>query len=130
MTAARFPSETSGVLACGMTRSFRSAAALAAALCLLPAAASGEARVQVLETDPATPAELGKWEQFYVRVAYETDRPAYVRGTAFLDGKPVTSMTSGSIRHEAGCGAAFFSFASTTPPPRPLARRTPPRAAP
>ncbi len=115
MTAARFPSETAGVLACGMTRSFRSAAALAAALCLLPAAASGEARVQVLETDPATPAELGKWEQFYVRVGYETDRPAYVRGTAFLDGKPVTSMTSGSVRHEAGAGEAFFWFAYTTP---------------
>ena len=115
MTPARLPPGAARVLAYGMARSFRCAAAVAAALCLLPAAASGEERVQVLETDPATPAELGKWEQFYVRVAYETDRPAYVRGTAFLDGKPVTSMTSGSMRHQAGAGEAFFWFAYTTP---------------
>ena len=63
----------------------------------------------------ATPAELGKWEQFYVRVTYETDGPTYVRGTAFLDGKLVTSMTSGSMRHEAGTGEAFFWFAYTAP---------------
>jgi hypothetical protein len=115
MTPARLPSGGAGVLAFGMPRPFRRTAALVAGLCLLPAVAWGEARVQVLEIDPATPAELGKWEQFYVRVAYDTDRPAYVRGAAFLDGKPVPSMTSGSMRHEAGAGEVFFWFAYTTP---------------
>jgi len=98
-----------------MARALGRAAALALALCLLPAAARGEARVEVLETDPASPAELGKWEEFYVRVAYEADRPVYVRGAAFLDGRPAPSMTSGSMRHEAGAGEAFFWFAYTTP---------------
>ena len=98
-----------------MAQCFGRVAALALGLWLLPALSSAEVRVQVRGTDPATPAVLGKWEQFYVRVGYETDRPTYVRGTAFLGGKPVTSMTSGSMRHEAGAGEAFFWFAYTDP---------------
>lgn len=37
-------------------------------LCLAPVLAYAETRVEVLETDPGTPATLGKWEQLYVRV--------------------------------------------------------------
>jgi hypothetical protein len=98
-----------------MARLFGRAAALALGLWLMPTLSEADVRLQVLEIDPATPAELGKWEQFYVRAGYEIDRPAYVRGTAFLDGKPVPSMTSGSMRHEAGTGEALFWFAYTTP---------------
>ena len=90
-------------------------AALALAVCLLPALSVAEVRVEILETDPVTPAELGKGENFYVRVGYETDQPIYVRGAAFLDGKPAPSMTGVSMRHAAGTGEAFFWFAYTTP---------------
>lgn len=83
-------------------------------LCLGPALAYAETRVEVLETDPGTPATLGKWEQLYVRVGYKTDQPMYVRGTAYFDGKPAPSMTSGSMRNETGGGEAFFWFAYTT----------------
>src|SRR6266478_2326213 len=54
MTPARLPSGGAGVLAFGMPRPFRRTAALVAGLCLLPAVAWGEARVQVLEIDAAT----------------------------------------------------------------------------
>lgn len=81
----------------------------------MPAFACADTRVEVLETDPGPPATLGNWEQFYVRVGYKTDQPMYVRGTAYFEGKPVPSMTSGSMRNEMGAGEAFFWFAYTTP---------------
>lgn len=81
----------------------------------MPALACAETRVEVLEIDPQTPATLAKSEHFYVRVGFKTDRPMYVRGTAFLGSTPVTSMTSGSMRNEPGEGEAFFWFAYTTP---------------
>ena len=80
-----------------------------------PASASAGVAIQVLETDPMSPAVLGHWESFYLRIGYETDRPIRVRGEALFEGKPVTSMTSGAPLHQAGTGDAMFWFAYTTP---------------
>jgi len=80
-----------------------------------PASASAGVAIQVLETDPMSPAVLGHWESFYLRIGYETDRPIRVRGEALFEGKPVTSMTSGAPLHQAGTGDEMFWFAYTTP---------------
>ena len=80
-----------------------------------PASASAGVAIQVLETDPMSPAVLGHWESFYLRIGYETDRPIRVRGEALFEGKPVTSMTSGAPLHQTGTGDAMFWFAYTTP---------------
>lgn len=84
---------------------------------LLLAAAIGHAqtRIQVLEADPGSPATLGHWEHFYLRIAYETDRPIRVRADAYAGGKRVTEMTGGSPRYDAGKGEAMFWFAFTRP---------------
>ena len=70
--------------------------------------------VRVIETDPASPATLGHWEQFYLRIAYEADRPVRVRAEAYSDGKIVPSTNSGSPRYDPGTGEALFWIAYTT----------------
>jgi hypothetical protein len=83
---------------------------------VLPAVtASASVSVQILETDPSSPATLGHWERYDVRVGYDTDRPIRIRGEAFFEGKRVTSITGGSPRYESGRGEALFWFAFTTP---------------
>jgi hypothetical protein len=96
-------------------RILRGAALLAVTLCVAPAAGVAEVRVEVLETDPPGPATLGHWQEYYLRIGYQTDRPIRVRARAFFAGKPVPSMTSGSPRHEAGTGEAFYWIAYTDP---------------
>jgi hypothetical protein len=77
--------------------------------------ACAEVRVQVLETDPGSPATLGHWQQFYLRIAYETDRPIRVRAEAYAGGAPVPSTNSGSPRYGPGPGEAMFWIAYTEP---------------
>jgi hypothetical protein len=84
-------------------------------LLAFPALACAEARVEVIESDPASPVTLAHWEQYFVRIAYETDQPIRVRGDAYAGGKRVTAMTSGSPRYEPGTGEALFWFSYTTP---------------
>ncbi len=77
--------------------------------------ACAEVRVQVIETDPGSTATLGHWEQFYLRIAYETDRPIRVRAEAYAGATPVPSANSGSPRYEPGAGEAMFWIAYTEP---------------
>ena len=83
-------------------------------LLLVPALASAQVSVRVMETDPASPATLGHWEQFYLRIAYEADRPVRVRAEAYSGGNVVPSTNSGSPRYAAGTGEALFWIAHTT----------------
>lgn len=87
--------------------------AFALFMLLASALADAQTRVQVLESDPGSPATLGHWEQFYLRIAYDADRPIRVRAAAYAGGKRVTEMTGGSPRYEAGRGEAMFWFAFT-----------------
>ncbi len=88
---------------------------LLALLLLLSAspAAAAEVRLQVLETDPPSPATLGHWEPFHLRIGYDSDRTIRVRGDAFLQDKRVTSISSGSPRYEPGTGEAYVWLAFT-----------------
>ncbi len=80
---------------------------------LAPAIASAGNQVRLTETDPASPATLGYWEEFYLRIGYTSDRPIRVRAEAFCAGKRVTEITSGSLLYPAGTGEAFFWLAYT-----------------
>jgi hypothetical protein len=93
---------------------FRHAAAVTV-LSLAPALARADVQLRVIATDPDSPAVLGRWEQFSLRVGYETDRPIRVRGDAFALGQRVTSMTSGAALQAPGTGEALFWFAYTSP---------------
>lgn len=84
-------------------------------LLLVSALARAEVRVQVIETDPPSPATLGHWDEFHLRIAYETDVPVRIRAYPHFAGKPVPATTSGSLRHGAGRGEALFWIAYTKP---------------
>jgi hypothetical protein len=86
----------------------------AALLTLLPAWASA-ASVRIVATDPVSPATLGHWGRFDLRVEYATERAMRVRADAFLGDERVTSITSGAPRCEPGQGEALFWIAFTEP---------------
>jgi hypothetical protein len=88
---------------------------LAVLLACLSVPAGAQVRVQVLDMDPAAAATLGHWEQFSLRIEYETDRPIRVRAEALLAGERVTSINGGSPRYEPGLGDALCWFAYTEP---------------
>jgi hypothetical protein len=88
---------------------------LPALLLMTSVLAHADTRVQVLESDPGSPATLGHWERFHLRIAYEADRPIRVRADAYHGNDRVTEMTSGSPRYEPGQGEALFWFAWTRP---------------
>jgi hypothetical protein len=104
-----------GAWGIGLTRAARVLAVLAALLGLAPAPAGAEVRLEVVETDPGSPATLGHWHRFNVRIRYESDQPIRVHGQAYHQGKQVTWATSGSAVHPPGVGEAMFWFAFTTP---------------
>lgn len=89
------------------------------AVCFTTAPASAQnlnpIRIEVLETDPASPATLDYWEPFYLRIPYETDRPMRVRAEAWFAGQRVTSTTSGAWRNPPGRGETMFWIAYTDP---------------
>jgi hypothetical protein len=88
---------------------------LAALLAILSVPASAAVSVRVAETHPVSPASLGHWGRFDLRIEYETDRAMRVRADAFSGSERVTSITSGSPRREPGAGEALFWLAFTEP---------------
>jgi hypothetical protein len=80
-----------------------------------PMGLRADVRLQILETDPASPATLQRDENLYIRIGYDTDRPIRIRGQAYYAGQQVTSMTSGSPPYRAGSGEAMFWFAWREP---------------
>lgn len=93
----------------------RKAPAVFLALLFVFALARAEVRVQIIESDPPAPATLGHWEEFHLRIAYDTDVPVRIRAYPYLAGKPVPGMTSGSLRHGPGRGEALYWIAYTKP---------------
>ena len=87
--------------------------ALTVLLTALAVPAGAQVRLFVADMDPSASATLGHWEQFSLRIEYETDRPIRIRGDAMLDGRRVTSINSGSPQYDAGEGEALFWFAYT-----------------
>ncbi|MGH7148762.1 MAG: hypothetical protein ACREIJ_12805 [Nitrospiraceae bacterium] len=80
-----------------------------------PAVSFADTRLQVLATDPASPATLGHWEQFYLRIGCLSTQPMRVRGDAFLGGTRVTSLSSGAPTCGPATGDALIWFAYTDP---------------
>jgi len=83
------------------------------AVCV-PASTSAQASLRVLATDPTSPATLGYWEEFYLRIDYTSNRPIRVWAETLSEGKRVTQITSGSPLYDAGSGEVFFWVAYTT----------------
>lgn len=84
-------------------------------LLLVSALVRAEVRLLVIETDPPSPATLHHWEEFSLRIAYETDIPVRIRAYPHFAGKPVPATTSGSLRHGPGNGEALYWIAYTMP---------------
>jgi len=93
----------------------RKAPPLLLLLLFFSALACAEVRMQVMETDPPSPATLHHWEEFSLRIAYESDLPVRIRAYPYFSGKPVPGMTSGSLRYGPGRGEALFWIAYTKP---------------
>jgi hypothetical protein len=97
----------------------RQAAALVLSALLLSAfplsRAAAEARVQIVETDPAGETiTLGRNETLWVRMAYVADEPVRIWARPFFQGREVPTMTNGSIPHS-GSGYALGWFANDKP---------------
>jgi len=90
-------------------------ALLVLACVAIPSVAVGQVRIEVIETDPVSPAGLGHWQRFNVHFSYESDRPTRVYGEAYWRGRRVTAITSGSPLYPAGAGDGMFWFAYTEP---------------
>lgn len=82
-------------------------------LALFSTIASARNQLTLIETDPVTPATLGYWEEFYLRIGYTSDNAIRVRAEAFSGGQRVTEITSGSLLYPSGTGEAFFWLAYT-----------------
>ncbi|HEX5475003.1 MAG TPA: hypothetical protein VFX12_10110, partial [Vicinamibacterales bacterium] len=76
----------------------------------VPAVMHAEVRVRVVETDPASPATLGRDETFYVRIEYDTDEPIRIWARPFFQGTPVAAKSNPSITYT-GRGEALGWFA-------------------
>jgi len=96
-----------------LTRVLLAMVVLSAILAFAPFRVFAQVTVSVVATDPASPATLGKWEQFYLRIGYNSDRVIRVRAYPMFQGKEVPGMTSGSYLYQAGSGEAFYWFAFT-----------------
>jgi hypothetical protein len=71
--------------------------------------------LKVIETDPASPATLGNWEELYLRVQYDTDSPIRIRGEAYSGENKVTGITSGAYLYKPTSGTGMFWFSYTKP---------------
>src|SRR6185312_3621769 len=91
------------------------ALALATAAGFGAASARAEVGVQILATDPASPATLGKWQRFSLHIGYTSDIPIRIRAHPFFAGKPVPAINGGSPLYGAGAGEALFWLAFTNP---------------
>jgi len=78
-------------------------------------AALGEVRLQVLETFPASPATLGHWEHYYLRIGYVSDQPIRVLVDPLQGGAPVPGMSGGAPVNAAGSGETLYWISYTKP---------------
>jgi hypothetical protein len=78
-------------------------------------AARADVQVRVSASDPPSPAELGRWERFYVRIGYKTDERVVLSAQPYYKGRPVSAPTGGSPRVGPGEGEGVFWFAVVEP---------------
>jgi hypothetical protein len=84
--------------------------AVAALLLAGSAAAQAATTVQVLETYPAgDEVTLGRNENFYLRLHYDTDRPVGIWARPYFRGKPARAGSNGSYSYS-GSGEALGWF--------------------
>lgn len=81
------------------------------ALLPLPAPAASQVSVQVLESDPVSPAVLGHWENLYLRIGYASDQPIRIHAVPYFQGQPVSGPTGGAPSLDAGSGETLLWFA-------------------
>jgi hypothetical protein len=76
--------------------------------------AGAATQVQVLETFPSgATVTLGRNEQFYLHLHYETDRPAHIWARPYFQGREINAGSNPSQVYPAGSGEAlgwFFLF--------------------
>jgi hypothetical protein len=82
---------------------------------IAPAASRADTGVTVLATDPPSPATLGHWEQFYLRIGCLGSQPMRVRGNAFLGERQVTTISSGAPLCGPATGDVLIWLAYTDP---------------
>lgn len=74
----------------------------------------GEVRLQVQETDPASPAKLRPGDAFHARVLYDTDRPIRIFGRA-RDPGSAEGRSHASPLYGPGAGQALVWFSLRAP---------------
>ena len=87
------------------------ATALSLLLTGAAAAANPDVTVNIVETDPVSPAVLHGNEDVYVHIHYSSDAPIKIWVRPFTDGAASSAMTMGSPVYPAGEGEAFGWFA-------------------
>jgi hypothetical protein len=88
---------------------------VAGILCGAARLASAQVTLEVLDVNPQSPATLGKYQNFSLRIGYTCDQPIFLRAQPFLEGVRVPAMNGGSPVYNAGSGEAFFWLAATSP---------------
>jgi hypothetical protein len=91
----------------------RHLAILASTLFCTVTITSAEVTVQVIATDPESPAVLALQQHFSLRIGYTTDQPIRLRAQPLLGGQRVPAMSGGSPRGEPGTGEAFYWLAAS-----------------
>lgn len=89
-------------------------AAVLAFLVALSPHVQGEVRLQVQETDPASPAKLRPGDAFHARVLYDTDRPIRIFGRA-RDPGSAEGRSHASPLYGPGAGQALVWFSLRAP---------------
>jgi hypothetical protein len=81
------------------------------ALFAVPGIARGETSVQILATDPGSPASLGQTQPFSLRVGYASSEPVVISARPSFDGRTVPAMNGGEPHRGPGQGEVLMWFA-------------------
>jgi len=84
-------------------------------LVLSPAAVFADVNVQIIETDPTSPAVLGRWGEFSLRIGYNSDEPVRIYAQPYFHEQRVPAITGGTPTCGPGRGETFFWFAFVDP---------------
>jgi hypothetical protein len=99
-----------------IARTFGYSLAFVALTCAPHAIAqSPSVALEVSATDPEPQATLQRGETFYVRVAYQSDRPVRIRIQGLRQGQMVPTMTNPSPRSDPPSGETIVWLASDKP---------------
>ena len=89
--------------------------AVALAACAQASAARADTSIQILATDPVSPAEFGQWADFALRIGYDSTQPIVVTAEPIYEGRPVPPIKGGEAHVAAGHGEILLWFTYTTP---------------